>query len=1030
VQRIAQIRSLKVLKKTIKLFLIIILSTGLISRALAGSQTGSIKGKVMDKEGLPLPGALIYVSSPALLGIRTYLATNSGKIRVPGLPPGRYKITAEMPGFKTANIENIIVRVGMIVTLAITLEESSVEEEITVKVPSPTLDRESIKTAVTVEKELLKNIPFSKNLHDVVHSVPGVVSEKSLSQDKSAVHGSSLRANTFAFEGMTMNDPAGRDLLADINFDVIEEVELKTAGHPAEVGLTQGGYINVVSKSGSNRTEGEFNFYYTDDTLSSYLRPSEKIRAPEVSPPVKDRYFWDVSFVLGGPLIEDMLWYFGNARLISRSQAAPFIPWTDPLGNEHRKFSWQDIEKMGFFKLSSRFVPQLKVSAMFDYANRYQSAWEPALSWNAPEEATYMLDHEKNLTAAGVINYIINQNTFADFRGGYFQQRIPFQPNKKGIETSKYFDEATGHLWGRNGFNEIQNGKRFQAGAYLTRFQDRLLGGDHELKAGAEFESAQEELSTWKEDNLMIHYYDGSPYYFGMDESPVSGNTVGKGKISFYMASQERTSLSPKSQLKRLSFFAQDSVSFGNRLTLLLGLRFDRSTTRLSNLYKGESGNAVSVKIGEDLIMPLYELNPYGLAGIREWGDLINWNALSPRIGLSLDIFGKGKTIFKASFSRYAEYLMLDYLSPLSPIFAKRLHQFYWFDENMDGKVDTEDTYALYPEDYRLYFEDYYKKQIAPDIKPPWKKELTIGLDHEVFQDFSLRINYLFKTQGNILENVPYDLDQNKDWYTKDNENWWIPFQTIVPGVDDYPATPVTVYFRSNSAPALFYRLKNVPELKRKYQALEMSFKKRMSNNWQLNGSLVLSRATGNIGLGYEGSSGFSEAADSPNYFVNLPEVSRLDFDRPFVARLIGTYRFSSNLYLSFFYTYASGSPWARSVTIIPPSSWAQEKDAWSSPAKVYLEKPGTRRTEAYNNLDLRIEKEFSLGKSGKWSAYVDIMNALGHKSSFNFPNDDGFWFPEAENTSQGIRDLSPNYKKTKLLFGTRIFRLSLNFRF
>ena len=1020
------------LKKIFSFSLIIILSLGLTSTALAQRQTGSIKGRIISKQGVPLSGAFIYVSSPASLGIRTYLTSRTGKFKIPFLPPGRYKVIAEVPGFKTVNVEDIMVRVGMTVTLEITTEEATVEEEITAKIPSPTVDVEAAKTASVVEKELLQHVPFSRNLFDVIHSAPGFVSEKSFWEDQSSVHGSSVRSNAYAFDGITINDLAGRQLLTSINFDSIGEVELETSAHPADVGVIDGGYINIVSKSRGNRTEGGLSLYYSDDTMASSLRTKEEVNAPNVSPPTKDRYLYDFSLSLGEQLVEDMLWFFGNFHLTSSSQTTPFIPWTDPSGTQHLKFSSNESQKMSFLKLSSQFVPQLKFVATASYSDRYQSAWKPTLSWNAPEEASQILQHQNDFIASSAINYIIDQNTFADLKAGYFQQRIPLRLNQDGLKNAQYIDEETGHLWGSSGFNENRLGKRFQATASLTHFVDSMLGGDHELMVGAEYEDANLEVATWKEDNLLVHYYNGDPYYFGMDQSPSSANVVGKGKISFYLASQRRSPINPKAELKRLSFFAQDSLTLGRTLTLLLGLRFDRSTTRLLNLYKDTSGNPVSLEIGQTLIAPLCQLNPYVQNATLDWSDVMSWNALSPRIGLSFNLFGKGKTIFKASYSRYSDSIMLDYLLNLNPISAHRFQQFEWFDENMDGKVDSDDTFVLYPEDYQIYSEESYRQGVDAHLKSPSIDELTLGLNQEVRKDLSLRFNYIYKTKANIVEDVIYDLAGNKDWYTtsKDTEKWWVPFQTTVPQTDDFPETPVTVYFRSNDAPPLFYQLKNVPELKRKYQALEIALTKQMSNNWQLNGSLVLSRASGNVGLGSEASSGFSEAANSPNYFVNLPQNSRLDFDRPLLIRLMGTYKLPSDLFLSFFYSYASGRPWARSITIIPPESWAQEKNAWRSEAKVYLETPGTRRTAPESSLDLRIEKSFRRGNSLRWTLYIDILNALGYKSSFNFPNDEGFWFPDAENTTEGNRQPSSNYKNITLLSGSRVFRLSLNYRF
>ena len=1023
-------------KKIFIFLLILSLSTGIASRAFAQGQTGSIKGKITDKAGNPLPDTFIYVSSPAMLGIRTYLSSKTGAIRFPGLPPGIYKIMAEKPEFKTVNIEDIIVKVGQTVNLDITLEATLIEEEITSNIPSPTLDEESTKTSVNIDRDLLNNIPFARNLHEIINSAAGVTPYSVPNQKASSVHGSTVRANIYTLDGIIMNDPSGMHLLTNINFDIIEEVELETAAHPAQVRFTEGGYINVVAKSGGNRFRGDINLYYADEKLGSTLMSEEEISETGASPPPLDRYLGDISFSLGGALLEDRIWFFTNARFISLSRTTDFIPWIDPQGNNHKEFSWQGNEKMGFFKLTGQFIPQLKVTGMFNYFERYRSASESPLSWNLPKEATQILDHEKNLTASGTLSYIFDQNTFGDLKAGYIEHSLPLRLDAKWRDNPQYFNEGTGHFWGSAGFNETQLKKRFQVGAYLTRFQEDFFG-DHEFKSGVEYEFASGEWTTWKTDNLLQHYFYGNPYYFdpnyfGQAVSPVTGNPVDKGKVSFSIAGKAEGGLS-QNELSRLSLFAQDSVSFGRRLTLFLGLRFDRSSTKLLSSQKGESGNPVSLKIGGELIEPLYGVNPYSTNIVPEWQNIVVWNALSPRFGLSFDILGNGKHLFKASFSRYTEYLMLDYLRALNPFYARRSHQFNWFDENMDGIVDVDDTYTLYPEDLRSYSEEDYKKRIAPDIKPPYTDEFTIGLHQELFKDFSIRINYIQKTKRNIIENVLYDPDSDKDWYTiaQDTQGWWIPFETIVPEVDDFPDTQVSAYYRSSNTPVLFYQVKNVPELKRKYQALEIAFQKRMLNNLQLIGSLVISKTTGNIGLNYDASSGFSRAADNPNFLlVNLPEDSSLDFDRPLVLKLMGTYKLPYDFFASCYYTYMSGTPLPRSVTVIPPASWVQDNNAYSEPATVLLEKPGTRRAEPYHNLDLRIEKEFGFGSSGKISIYVDILNALGKKYSFISKNDGGFWFPDAENTTQGTRVLSENYKKITSLSGTRMIRLGLNLRF
>jgi hypothetical protein len=203
-----------------------------------------------------------------------------------------------------------------------------------------------------------------------------------------------------------------------------------------------------------------------------------------------------------------------------------------------------------------------------------------------------------------------------------------------------------------------------------------------------------------------------------------------------------------------------------------------------------------------------------------------------------------------------------------------------------------------------------------------------------------------------------------------------------------------------------------------------------MSHNWQLTGSVTLSQTTGNIGLGYFASSGATNAADTPNSFVNFKQDARLDYDRPFILKLAGTYRFPFDIYLSFFYLYTSGAPWARSATIFPPSQEGTENTVSALPVTVFLENPGTRRTDAYENLNIRVEKEFALSRSKRISFLIDIFNVLGNQYQNIVRNDGGFWYPSEENSTDGIRVLDPSYKKVISVLGARSFRFGLNFKF
>jgi len=1004
----------------------------LTSTSFADRLTGSLKGRITDKQGYPLPGAFIYVSSPALLGIQNYITADTGSYAFILLPPGTYKVTVEMPGFKTVNVDNLLINVGKALALNFKLEATDIEEEITSLGATPLVDTLSAKNPFVADKDILRHAPLTRDFSSIAGLAPGVVADPAFPDRDFAFHGSTVRANAFVLGGIDLTDPLTMAPLANFNVDVIEEVEFETTSHPAETYPSGGGFINIVTKSGGNQFLGDLHLTHSSRSLSRQLWSEKDLAEKGVAAPEAAQRHWDFSLNMGGPIMEDRAWFFMNTRLDLRSKEAPFQPWTDPLGTVHNGFRWHNRDLMTFLKISTQVTSNIRAIASVNYQDRYQPVYEPLLSLNTPREAGRALDHNSLFAASGIVNYRMDQNTFVDLSIGLAQRSTPLTLIGGGQNLPYYTDAVSGRAWGSAPFNEKSTGRRFKGAVSITRIQNGIMGIAHELRAGAEYEDGYGDLSTWKDDNLTVTYFAGNPYFYGTAVSPKTGKTVGKGLISFSLAGKVEGGLILKEEMKRLGFYVQDALTIAQRATIHLGLRFDHSSARLPAISKSQSGNAVSVKIGTDLIKPTYGLNPYDANVIQAWDQVMVWDTLSPRAGLSLDLFGNGRSILKTSFSRYSEYLNLGAIQEMASFSPTRSHSFEWYDEDGNGKVDSTDTYTLFPDDYRIYEESYFKKRVSPDAKAPYTNELTVGLHQEVMKDLTVSLEYIAKSQTNILENVLYDPDSGVEWYSADSPShgWWVPFKTIVPAAGDYAEIPVTVFFRSNSAPAVFDRLQNVPQLKRKYGAFELTIRKRMSDNWQFYGSAVWGKATGNIGLKAVDSSGFSTALGTPNSFVNVPADSRLDLDRPTSIRLMGAYKFPWDFFLTLYFSHWSGAPWARSVTILPPDSWAQLNGVTAAPVTVFLEKPGSRRTNSVESLDLRIEKEFMLRNRKRLRFFADVFNLLGRKSSVLDFNDAGFWFPGAENSNLGQRVISPTFEKVLSVSGVRTVQISLSLEF
>lgn len=1021
------------MRKTYSIIILCVFLAVIISSpAAASKESGTLKAKVIDEEGFPLPGAFVYLSSESLIGFHTYITTDTGLVRFKGLPPGRYTLMVEMPGFKTITIEDIIISVGKTVNFTVTLEMSTVEEEITKKAISPTLDKESAKNSSIMDENLIGHIPASRDIYTLIQGGSGFVTRSAQYSDHISVHGSPVGTNTFMLDGFNITDPVDGAPVTAVDIDFTEEIELETAAHPVENTTDDGGYINIVSRIGGNDYSGEALVYYTGRNLSQSLVNESAFEDRYVSVPNIDKNYIDSSLLFSGPILKDVIWFFGNVGFKYWSQTTSFIPWTDPVGGAHENFDWNNREWQTFVKLNGMFTPKIRASASFSFSDRYRGHDISPAAYDKAEEATLVRDHDENLMVNGLMRYTFNQNSFLDLKAGYLQRAIPLGLQEGAVQNPEYIDIFSGYQWGSASLNQKFKNKRFQVGVHLTHFQDSFIWGNHEFKAGAEYEFSLSEFATWKFDNLLMEYFNGSPYFYGMAPSPENGDDVGKGKIRFYLASRDPGGLTATDDIRRLGAYVENSATFGERVTLYLGLRFDRSFARQISFNKTFSGNTISQTIGEELIQPAAGVNPFGDYFVPEWNNLLIWNSFSPRASLNLDISGDGKTVIKASYAHYPEYLSMKHTRQLNPVFPLNSHRFFWYDENMDGLVDSEDTFELFPDDYRMYKRDVYVERIDPDLGPPTVDELVIGIHQELFKEFSLRVNYIRKNRNNILDNVPYSYDDDREWHMLENdtEGWWVPFTTTVPGTGDVPETTVTVYYPSLDAPARLDRLTNVPELVQKYSAWEFILNKRMSHNWQLYASFVYSRARGNKGLGYIPSSYFSDAARSPNYFINRTESSPLDFDRPLVLKILGTYRFPLGITASLFFTYMSGTPWTRSVTIVPPADWASDNNVFAEEAFVLLQDSDVNRFDSVNKLDFRVEKDFSLGGDLKLTAFIDALNILGSPNHILSADDGGYWFPDNENSSEGTRLLSPDYQKTLYLEGARIFKLSFRLSF
>ena len=268
--------------------------------------TGRILGQVVDAQGAALPGATVTVSSPNLQGVQTQVTDSEGNYRFLSLPPGRYTVKVELASFKTAEQGNVDVGLDRTVTVPITMQLASVTESVTVTAVSSTIDTTSTVTGVNAGADLFERIPLRRDFYAVARVAPGTTEDAV----GTVVYGSTGAENQYIIDGLNTTGVEVGDKGKTLNFDFVQEVEVKTGGLPAEYGRMTGGVVNVVTKSGSNtfrgsgfvNSEGGF-LQANDDTRDK--RPAWTTTVTDIDSRS------DFGGELGGPFFRDRLWFFG-----------------------------------------------------------------------------------------------------------------------------------------------------------------------------------------------------------------------------------------------------------------------------------------------------------------------------------------------------------------------------------------------------------------------------------------------------------------------------------------------------------------------------------------------------------------------------------------------------------------------------------------------------------------------------------------------------------------------------------------------
>src|SRR5262245_17046307 len=291
-----------------------------------GVQTGTIRGTVVDAQGLPVGNVTVTLTSKVLQGQRTATTAADGSYVFRQLPAGDYIVTFETTQFAPAS-RTTAVMLGLTVEQNVTLQPAGVSEQVQVvaETPAPIATPTIGANFKHDEIEALAN---QRNLFGIAQLAPGLTTNTP-NASQVTINGAFAFDNVFMVNGVDLNDNlfgSPQDLFIE---DAIEETSVLTSGITAEYGRFTGGVVNAVTKSGGNKFSGSWRTNFSNPSWT-VTTPFEKCdpaitsaSCVKAAPRLDDLQFTNEA-TLGGPIVRDKLWFFGAMRLAEIGTSSTF----------------------------------------------------------------------------------------------------------------------------------------------------------------------------------------------------------------------------------------------------------------------------------------------------------------------------------------------------------------------------------------------------------------------------------------------------------------------------------------------------------------------------------------------------------------------------------------------------------------------------------------------------------------------------------------------------------------------------------
>jgi outer membrane receptor protein involved in Fe transport len=841
----------------------------LLAPIVVAQTTGTIEGTVTDQNGGALPGVTVEITSPNLQGTRTATTGNDGRFRFVSVPPGPYKVTANLSGMGTV-AKNATVQLDSTATVNMQMQVSA-KEAITVTGEAPLVDVTSTTTGSNYSAKVIDKLPVGRNYASIVLSQPGVQTDNGETQGRAlaiSIYGSTSAENLFLIDGVNTSSVIKNLQGKNINTEFIQEVEVKTGGYQAEYGRNTGGVINVITKSGGNEFHGDLFGYYNPPSFSAKQRLDRTADLSETGDATTraaysltvdpDRREGGVD--LGGYFLKDHIWFYGAYDRVILDQ--DIQPVNGARAGEN--FAQKQISNLWAGKLTFNVAQGTTiVGTMFADPQTNTGVLNVPAGFNP-----FSYNGRRDVGGtdyAGRLNQLFG--SFGILTGQYSYHKDRFLTKPDGLDVQRVDDTTTSPTTVTGGFGTVF-GPTINNASKRDSYSGSFTGyvGNNEFKVGSDYA---------KDDTIGSTYYTGTSRLVirkcgtgsnacDLSKAPFYTNPKGKTLQVYYehrIWTPSGTDFTPlvaspfETPTKRWGAFVQDQWRILPTLTVNAGLRWDQE-----HYFAGDGHLAFKL--------------------LNQW---------APRGGFVWDFVGDGTSKLYGSAGRFYYAIPTDLNAR---VFTANTNVFNYNYSPTD--ISTQDFAAR---KRFIQVGSFEGEPSDPGTKAPAQDEFTLGVEKALDPTFSVGIKGTYRTLVRTVEDR-CDLDPDDPANVLKNSCAFFNPGGSGPGANGSISTcdgwvnPGSPTFQECGIPG-----KQIPDAKRIFRGIEVTARKAFSQTFWAQASYLYSTLRGNYsgairtaeaGFGGQTDPGINADYDYSQFLVN--SYGNLDLDRPHQFRVDAVY--------------------------------------------------------------------------------------------------------------------------------------------